>query len=405
MPNISTTNTNSIYKYNASITLAFDEENPIEIDKLHIKGVVIDYDYDEKNFPLIYVTISIEKDLRKILTEHQTSGTIIFTLKKFIENGDLPGLEVDYINDKFIYFMPNSASEATEERKITNPESVADITEIYTLGLISLDHINKSKKALNSIIKRGTKSSIIYYILQGHNLLIEPLAYNSIMTNCILPPMSSVSKALKYLNNIEVFYDTPYRFFMDFDITYLISSSGTAIERKGEVYNDVIITIKDVYDEANMEGMITDKENLTYTLTTSSSFSNAVDSSISTKGYDKLTASTSTGTKLDATVTDIDSNSGIKSKASNLRIANNNTGLMSNIEFKNKLNLVTMIVSTTKVDASIFTINKRYLLNTDESYGSSYTGSYLLVAKREAYYPEGNSLSLNISLTFKKIPT
>ena len=155
MANISTTNTNSIYKYNTTITLAFDEENPIELDNLHVKGIVIDYNYDEQNFPLIYITISIEKDLVNQLIEHQMSGTIIFNLRKFIENGDMPGLEVDYINDKFIYFMPNEASDSDEEDDVTNPESVPDITEIYTLGLISLDHINKSKKQVNTIIKKG----------------------------------------------------------------------------------------------------------------------------------------------------------------------------------------------------------------------------------------------------------
>ena len=293
MANISTTNTNSIYKYNTTITLAFDEENPIELDNLHVKGIVIDYNYDEQNFPLIYITISIEKDLVNQLIEHQMSGTIIFNLRKFIENGDMPGLEVDYINDKFIYFMPNEASDSDEEDDVTNPESVPDITEIYTLGLISLDHINKSKKQVNTIIKKGTKSSIIYYFLSEHQLLIEPLQYNSVIENLVLPPMSSVSKELRYLNNIEVFYDTPYRFFMDYDVTYLLSSSGTLVKRKGVDITDVIITIKREYNEANLEGMVTDQEIMAYTLTVSPSFANVVDSSISSKGYDKLTASTS----------------------------------------------------------------------------------------------------------------
>lgn len=405
MANISTTNTNSIYKYNTTITLAFDEENPIELDNLHVKGIVIDYNYDEQNFPLIYITISIEKDLVNQLIEHQMSGTIIFNLRKFIENGDMPGLEVDYINDKFIYFMPNEASDSDEEDDVTNPESVPDITEIYTLGLISLDHINKSKKQVNTIIKKGTKSSIIYYFLSEHQLLIEPLQYNSVIENLVLPPMSSVSKELRYLNNIEVFYDTPYRFFMDYDVTYLLSSSGTLVKRKGVDITDVIITIKREYNEANLEGMVTDQEIMAYTLTVSPSFANVVDSSISSKGYDKLTASTSEGTKLDATIVEIESDSEIKSKTSNLRMPNNNNSMMNNIEYSNKLNLVSMTISTTKVDASVFTIDKIYTINTDETYGDKYTGQYILISKKETYYPEGESFALNISLTFKKIPS
>ena len=217
--------------------------------------------------------------------------------------------------------------------------------------------------------------------------------------------MSSVSKELRYLNNIEVFYDTPYRFFMDYDVTYLLSSYGTLVKRKGVDITDVIITIKREYNEANLEGMVTDQEIMAYTLTVSPSFANVVDSSISSKGYDKLTASTSEGTKLDATIVEIESDSEIKSKTSNLRMPNNNNSMMNNIEYSNKLNLVSMTISTTKVDASVFTIDKIYTINTDETYGDKYTGQYILISKKETYYPEGESFALNISLTFKKIPS
>ena len=64
-----------------------------------------------------------------------------------------------------------------------------------------------------------------------------------------------------------------------------------------------------------------------------------------------------------------------------------------------------MTISTTKVDASVFTIDKIYTINTDETYGDKYTGQYILINKKETYYPEGESFALNISLTFKKIPS
>ena len=47
MPNISTTNTNSIYKYNTTITLAFDEENPRKkyMGVLRIKATIYSPDF------------------------------------------------------------------------------------------------------------------------------------------------------------------------------------------------------------------------------------------------------------------------------------------------------------------------------------------------------------------------
>ena len=405
MPNISTTNTNSIYKYSPSITLPFDEQNPITVDSTFIKGIVIDYSYEENNFPLIYVTIAATDRVLDLLSEHQTSGSFMFTLQKYIENSDFPGLKVDYINNKFAYFLPNSVSNYSEENKIRNPEDANDYTRVYTLGLISLNHINNSKKSVNGVIKKGTKSSIIYYLLNGHNLLMEPLQYNSVMDGMILPPIGSISKAIKYLNNIEVFYDTPYRFFMDFDTTYLISSAGNLIPRKGSNYNNIIINLRNDFNEANMEGMVTDKESMAYILNVSATFSNVIDSSINTKGYDKLNAATTNGTKSNATMATIDDSSEIVSKSSNIRLPNNNTGLLNNIEYQNKLNQYCMTISTTKVDSSIFTIDKIYTINTDLVYGAEYTGQYILTKKQEIYTPEGEGLALNVNLTFKKIPS
>ena len=406
MPNISTTNTNAIYKYSASITLPFDEENPVEVDSTFIKGIVIDYNYDENNFPLIYITISTTKKVRDLLLQHQDSGTLIFTLKKYVENSDLPGLKVDYINDKFVYFMPSSASNNDEETVVHNPDDRNDIVKVYTLGLISLTHINNSKKTVNGVIKKATKSSVINYILQNHNLLMEPLQYNSILQGAILPPTGSVSKAIKYFNSLEVFYDTPYRFFMDFGVTYLTSSSGKLIERKGSEYNNVIINLRNDYNEANMEGMISDKDMGAYFINASSTFSNNIDSSANIKGYDKINAATTIGNKLNATIVPIDNNtSEIKSKSSNIRLPNNNTGLLKNIEYQNKLNLIVMTINSSKIDASVITMDKIYNINADLVYGSNYTGQYLLHSKKEVYTNEGEGLALNINMIFKKIPS
>lgn len=404
MPNQSTSNTNSIYKYSASMTLAFDENDVIKLNSLYIKGIVIDYNYDENNFPLLYVTVAVPYNIKEKLIANQSTGTVIFTIKKFIVNGDFPGLLIDYIEDKFVYFMPNSASDTYEAYKIENPEGSEDISKVYTIGLISLNHINKSKKSINGIVKKGSKSSVIYYILKEHNLLMEPLQYNSIMNSMILPPMGSVSSALKYFNDLEVFYDTPYRFFMDFDVTYLMSSSGKLIPKKGSTLNNVIINIRDTFDEANMEGMVTNKELGAYIINASASFCSIIDSSINDKGYNKLYASTTSGKGEDATISDV-SKSEITEKTSSIRLPNGNSKLLKNIEGKNKLNIISLSISIAKIDTSIITMDKIYTINADDTYGTQYTGNYLLVRKQEVYTPEGDGLALNLSMLFKKIPS
>ena len=54
MPNISTNNKNSIYKYTGTITTLFkNDKDPLTIAGIRIKSMVIDYDYDRHNIPLI----------------------------------------------------------------------------------------------------------------------------------------------------------------------------------------------------------------------------------------------------------------------------------------------------------------------------------------------------------------
>ena len=74
MANLSTTNTNSIYKYTAQIETTFegDSESTI-IENMRFKYIVNDYNYDEFNFPLIYcyVNLTIEQQEKFRVCQHE----------------------------------------------------------------------------------------------------------------------------------------------------------------------------------------------------------------------------------------------------------------------------------------------------------------------------------------------
>lgn len=154
--NISTdTNTNDLYKYTALMTLVFDGMEPIELGMNYIKGIVIDYKYTVNNFPIIYVTIAIDKKTENILVENQQTGTVIFKLQKYITNGSNPDLKIDCFEHKFIYVLPSSVADITESEDVENPEEVEDIVNTYTIGLAKVEHVNYSKKAINNVIQIG----------------------------------------------------------------------------------------------------------------------------------------------------------------------------------------------------------------------------------------------------------
>jgi hypothetical protein len=403
--NISTeTNTNDLYKYTASMTLVFDEKNPIELGMLYIKGIVVDYNYELNNFPIIYVTLALDNNLRDKMSENQENGSVIFKLQKYITNNDNPDLKITCFEGKFIYIMPSSVSDKSEEEEVENIEEREDIVKTFTIGLAKVDHVNSSKKAFNNVIRNGTVSSTINYFLKDHQVLMEPITNNKSISYIILPPLSSISKALNYLNSLYAFYSTKYRFFMDFDVTYLLSSSSKITKRKGEKYSDIMINIRRDYDEANLEGMITDSKGKRYVLNVSSSYCTFSDANMSNKSYSQYAATTTEGGVSTISVAD-HSGSELVDKKTYVRLSNNNTSYLANMKSQAKLHNVSIAVSTTKVDSTIFTLNKNYHLTMNETFGSEYNGQYLLASRRDVYSPEGEGFNLNITLTFNKIPT
>lgn len=404
--NISTKeNTNDLYKYVASMTLVFDEEDPIELGMVYIKGIVIDYKYRINNFPIIYLTIAVDHKIEDLLKTHQQTGSVIFKLQKYISNGDNPDLKIDCFEGKFIYILPASASGSgtSVDSDISNIEERQDIVYTYTIGLAMVDHVNNCKKSINNVIKNGTLSSVIYYILSGQTVLMEPIANNHTISHIIFPPKGSVAKALNYLNSLYSFYDTSYRFFMDFDLTYLLSSSSKITKRKGEKYTDVIINIRKKYDEANLEGMITNDDVSAYVINVTADFCTISDANMVDKGYNEYSAATTDGNTSSISLSD-HSGSELTNKKAHLRLPNNNTTLLSNMKNQAKLENIAISISTTKVDSTIFTLNKKYTINTDDTFGADYTGQYLLISKRDVYAPEGEGFSLNTTLTFNKLP-
>ena len=93
---------------------------------------------------------------------------------------------------------------------------------------------------------------MILFMIYFFNLKITVPSFLCLANNA--DTWYTVSTALAELNKKYNFYDTHYRFFMDFDYTYLLSTSAKTIKARGEVYSDIIINI--VVDIANVRVLI-----------------------------------------------------------------------------------------------------------------------------------------------------
>lgn len=390
-----------LYKYTASVTF-IDGSDVYDLETVNIRTIAIDYNYNDLNMPMIFMTLGIYKSLANKMIMKQDSAIFILNIKRAITNSDMPNLYSDYINDKFIYFITGDIDEGT---LVELKEDAPDDDTTVTVGLLCQDHVNKNKKPVNGIIK-GNLSSAMYYLTGHLPIVIEPPTNNIALENKIIPPLNSVAKSIEYLNSIHVLYNTPYRFFIDFDQAYLISSSGNGVKVRGDNINTVLITIlhEDEYD-AKIQGMTTNKSQELYDVLVSHKDCQLCDNTLSNKSFSKVTATNTSGNSTNATSATKSSSSNVTSKTRTIRVSNDNDGLLQNMVTKMDQSAIQILVQKTDVDAAAFTMNREYIIRAEEAYNTdAYNGRYLLVRKRELYIRDDDTFTVNVMLLLQKVP-
>ena len=390
-----------LYKYTASATF-IDGSDVYDLETVNIRTIAIDYNYNDLNMPMIFMTLGIYKSLANKMIMKQDSAIFILNIKRAITNSDMPNLYSDYINDKFIYFITGDIDEGT---LVELKEDAPDDDTTVTVGLLCQDHVNKNKKPVNGIIK-GNLSSAMYYLTGHLPIVIEPPTSNIALENKIIPPLNSVAKSIEYLNSIHVLYNTPYRFFIDFDQAYLISSSGNGVKVRGDNINTVLITIlhEDEYD-AKIQGMTTNKSQELYDVLVSHKDCQLCDNTLSNKSFSKVTATNTSGNSTNATSATKSSSSNVTSKTRTIRVSNDNDGLLQNMVTKMDQSAIQILVQKTDVDSAAFSMNREYIIRAEEAYNTdAYNGRYLLVRKRELYIRDDDTFTVNVMLLLQKVP-
>lgn len=392
----------TIYRYTADLKYVLNG-TVYDIDTPSIKTMAIDRDYINRNMPMVFITLGVYQSLANKMRLNQDTGYFILDIKRCIYNSGNPDLFTNYISDKFIYFI---AGDIDIDNSVEYKEDEPDENIIVTLGLLSADHVNKNKKIINGVVD-GKLSSIMYYVTSGLPVLIEPVKNNVMMKELVLPPLNSVAKALEYLNSVQVFYDTPYIFFIDFDISYLLSSSGRSVKAKNDTITTVIMNIFHWEDdpESKIQGINTNKGQSVYQINISSANCEISDNNLSEKLFRKINAANTSGINTSGNIAARSSKSPIVSKSKSVRIGNDNNGLLNHMIHTIDSSAVQIVVQKTDIDPDIFTINKEYHIDAYNAYGSDiYNGRYLLVRKRELYVRDDETFTSNTMLSFKKLP-
>lgn len=384
--------TNVQYKYKISAHWIHGNEE-VEIDSSYISYVFIDRDYDNNNMPIFYMILNIPTTLHNKMMNGQKKDKILMVVKHYNSLEDRPVDMVD-IKGQFYYFMPTNADYneelAVKEKEQTGIESAYSRV---TIGLILPEVINDNRRTMKSDIYCDINKATLTYLCLTH---VKKLCINSVadknISRIAMPTMSSVDDYLEYIDSNFGVYKLGYRYFHDFDITYLLNESAAYIPNGNKEPKLICINVSsNISDDAVVAGMtITDDS---YQIDVSSSdctvlidknTTTAVSKiiQVSDKGGVSATAKLGEGDKTEYT---------------------RDTRSTDRIRYNAKKYEVTIAITKPYLDDEVFTPNKVYKVINYEKYRDQ-DGRYILYRKQTAFEnKDGEFVSSTTLLLRKKV--
>lgn len=268
-----------------------------------IKMLCVEKDYMKLNMPIMLAQLDLDKNLVDDIILNNKDNLFNLFIYKYTEEGDQYAEKV--LQGQFVYFLNKDINYnkdldySDQETMLNGGNKREDKFRTIEVGLMMKSNIDNNKKVTNDVFYNTNMLNIVTALTKHMTILIEPFTYNKTMEQLVLPPMESISKALDFLNNINVFYDTPFMYFVDYDIAYLLSTSGTGVQKSTEKFNSVIIDIKNVTDDNSFaEGMTSDTTNGNYYIPISTVNTTYVTNYITSKKFNNIIAIIDVGKEL-----------------------------------------------------------------------------------------------------------
>lgn len=383
------------YRYDIEFTYIYKNKEKV-FDITNIKSLMIDYDYDNKNMPVMLIKISIDKNIIDDMIEHCNDKEVILNVYKF-DNSSTTKLKEVYISDSFMYFM----SKETNDNKVLDysdfTEDSEDIFKTITIGLVKKELLTNNKRIINEVFHNTSLVNILVKNMQHMKLLIEPLHNNKYIDSIIIPPTNSITNYIKYIDNIHSLYNTKYRLFYDFDMTYLLSSSGNIVKSNKDHIYTFIININNTVEEISKSQGVR-KENDTFIIDMDAVDVTTYEEDNTEKSYTTILGVDVNGNVIETPI----KNQNLSDSVRIERYVDGNSKAIDNLksEINNKSLYVTLI--KTELDASAITINKQYIVKNLDKLDYN-DGQFILASKKELYIPDNDNYILTSILTLRQI--
>ena len=387
------------YKIDAKFVLDGKEE-PIIPES--IVSVITNYDYENNNIPIIYLGVKIESSLYNKMLLNSERANIVLTISKS-KNGTNNPIYTNYIKDTFTYSMStNPDYNATLEKESNTYEQIGTNYKEGYIALIQSSITDNNKKIMNTIIKNSNMASIIHKFTSHMKMVMEPLHVDKKFNFLIIPPIDSIAKLLKYLNKQSVFYRKGYRYFVDFNKTYLLSAEGNPVDAKDGLYSTVIINMIDpIEDISSQTGIITDHTNRAYILNMNANNTITNVKKTEDKIFNKIIGVDSFGNTRELDL-DIPRTEGSSDKIRLERVPSDNLDYTNYLKDNIENSVLLFNVTKTEIDSSLITPNKEYIVRNYPLF-SDYNGRYVLSYKKEAFIAQGDTFISSIIFGLRKV--
>lgn len=389
------------FKYKIAFSYIDSNNSEITINQEQVHYVAIDKDYDNTNMPVIAISCSIEKDILDDMISNMNNNIVTLGIYIYDAKNQNDSITTKYFHDRFIYIIKEDLSKTSEIDYVD--ENTPNLYKDVVIWLLQQDAVNNNRQSINGVFKNATMNTLILHSANylGPTLL-EPIKYDNKYDQVIIPPLETISEYIAFLNNnLSVFYDTEYRFFIDFDITYITSSSGKVTIAKNQDIFTVELSIKGILpDEDDEDGMIVDERNGKYSISINNANVSYNKNHITNKMMNSITVIDSLG---NVTQKDIYNNKiGVTGKMNKIvHVSNTDGNVVNNLSSTVESNNVVITVIKNDLDASIFTINKEYII-TDPIHGE-YAGRYILVSNKQLFIKQMDYYTMVVILKFRKI--
>ena len=249
-----------------------DDDQILNIYQENIQSLIRVSNYKDEVMPQMIMNVRLDKNFIDLITMNAKTATVHLKIEKFLYTEEMSEEQrtyITYLEDDFNIFVDNDINHNKDtDYQDTGDGERKDIFDDLYIGLISKTSIEANKMKANAVFMESSIMDIAAYFLQETHILIEPFTYNPSTEQLIVPPQEFISQTLEFLNEVSVFYDTRYLFFIDEPTcTYLISRSGLGIQKKDDKFVDVFFDILAKMDpSAGVPGMYEDNEKQRYTI-------------------------------------------------------------------------------------------------------------------------------------------